>query len=310
MLSDDSRRRLERVGAVVFERGWLSSNGILITGRNGPSALIDSGYCTHAEQSLELLKVGLAGRELDCLLNTHLHSDHCGGNAALQSRYAGLKTFIPPGHSEAVRQWDVDTLTYAPTGQQCPRFHFEDLLWPGDRILLGDWDWEVHGAKGHDPHAVVLFQREHRVLISADALWQNGFGVVFPELEGDSAFREVDDTLNLIEALAPSVVIPGHGGTFDTLGPALDAARHRLQRFVESPARHLRHAHKVLLKFRLLESRTMEFQDLLQWAVRTPYLSRAIASQDLEPRQWLFQLLTDLERSDAIRMDGQTVINV
>jgi hypothetical protein len=33
------------------------------------------------------------------------------------------------------------------------------------------------------------------VLISADALWENGFGVVFPELEGDDAFAIVAATL-------------------------------------------------------------------------------------------------------------------
>ncbi len=34
---------LQSIGATVFERGWLSSNNVLIQG-DGPSALVDSGY--------------------------------------------------------------------------------------------------------------------------------------------------------------------------------------------------------------------------------------------------------------------------
>src|SRR5690606_25945662 len=64
----------------VFERGWLSSNNILFTGADG-TALVDSGYVTHAPQTLALVRQVLAGRPLERLLNTHLHSDHCGGNA-------------------------------------------------------------------------------------------------------------------------------------------------------------------------------------------------------------------------------------
>ena len=34
---------------------------------------------------------------------------------------------------------------------------------------------------GHDPHSVILFEPQDRILISADALWEAGFGVIFPD---------------------------------------------------------------------------------------------------------------------------------
>ena len=37
----------------VFERGWLSSNNILLMDSER-AALVDTGYCTHAEQTLAL----------------------------------------------------------------------------------------------------------------------------------------------------------------------------------------------------------------------------------------------------------------
>lgn len=301
---------LERTGVTVFERGWLSSNNVLIRGNSGPSALVDSGYCSHADQTLALLASALGSRSLDLLLNTHLHSDHCGGNASLQAQYPLLHTLIPPGHAEAVASWDVDALTYAATGQQCPRFRFDGLLTPGQEVQLGDWRWQVHGAKGHDPHSIVLYQPDNRLLVSADALWLNGFGVVFPELEGISAFDEVEETLALIEALKPAVVVPGHGSTFDDLEGALERARSRLARFRNAPAQHLRHAQKVLIKFRLLEWQSIERQSLLRWVMDTPYLNQAMPRESLEAAEaWLSTMLTELERSQALRQDGDLIRN-
>ena len=68
-------------GVTVFERGWLSSNNILIQGPDH-CALIDSGYCTHAPQTVALVHAALHTRPLDWLLNTPLHSDHCGAKVA------------------------------------------------------------------------------------------------------------------------------------------------------------------------------------------------------------------------------------
>ena len=104
-------------GLHVFERGWLSSNNIRFA--NGDQTLmVDSGYCVHAKQTLLLVDAALEGRPLDVLINTHLHSDHCGGNAALQARYHALDTRIPPGQALKVAHWDAIALTYLPTGQR------------------------------------------------------------------------------------------------------------------------------------------------------------------------------------------------
>lgn len=296
---------------VMFERGWLSSNNTLMVGRDS-AALVDSGYVTHAPQTLALVASALGDRPLDLLVNTHLHSDHCGGNAALKARYPALQTLIPPGQAVAVRQWDADTLTYTPTGQSCPPFGFDALLEPGAEIRLGDRLWQVHAAPGHDTHSVVLFQEASRVLLSADALWERGFGVVFPELEGVRAFDAVADTLDMIERLKPSVVIPGHGPVFTDLEAALGHARSRLASFVADPSRHLRHGIKVLLKFKLLELQHSDIQALTQWAQATPYFAK-IYRQHFSQREfaaWVNELLDELERAGAVARVGQTLHNV
>lgn len=297
-------------GITVLERGWLSSNNIVFTGGHR-TAVVDSGYCTHAEQTLGLLRPALAGRALDLLLSTHLHSDHCGGNSLLQAEYPGVQTWIPPGQSEHVRTWDPVALTYVPTGQQCPRFRIEALLQPGQTIDLGDLSWKIHASPGHDPHSVVLFEPASRTLISADALWENGFGVVFQELEGEHAFDQVARTLDLIEGLDPLIVIPGHGKVFTHVAQSLAAARRRLDGFVQDPARHAAHAAKVLLKFKLLELQRLRLPEFIGWARATPYFAmvhgRWFADMSLE--QWIVQLAESLVRSGAARREGEYVLN-
>jgi glyoxylase-like metal-dependent hydrolase (beta-lactamase superfamily II) len=256
---------------VVFERGWLSSNNILFVGVD-ETALVDTGYATHADQTLALVESMLGSRPLDRVLNTHLHSDHCGGNAALQQRYPALRTDIPPGEAALVERWDERGLSFLATGQTCPRFRFTGLLQPGTECLLGDSAWEVHSAPGHDPHSIILFDPASRTLISADALWENGFGIAFPELAGEPSFGEVAATLDRVEELAPLRVIPGHGQVFDEVGNALITARRRLDGLQRDPVKHARHAIKVLMKFKLLEVHCITLEDWSAWLQSTPYL--------------------------------------
>ena len=293
-------------GVRVFERGWLSANNVLLLDADS-ATLVDSGYVTHQAQTLALVAQGLQGRMLDQLVNTHLHSDHCGGNQALQAHYPGLKTWIPPGLSQAVQHWREDELSYQPSGQNCPPFAFTGLLQPGSTHRWADMDWQVHAAPGHDPHSVILFAPEHRLLMSADALWQNGFGVVFPALEGVDAFDEVAQTLDLIEQLDPATIIPGHGAVFTEVAPALALARSKLEGFAQNPERHARYGAKVLLKFKLLEWGQITHTDFSAWAMKVPYM-RALHhrfGQGHSLSTWLDMMLAELARSGAVQeVDG------
>ena len=294
----------------VLERGWLSANNILFVGHHD-TAIVDTGYCSHAEQTVDLVRDALQGRALDRVLNTHLHSDHCGGNAALQKAWPCVLTAIPPGQADHVRQWDAYALSYTPTGQECPPFRADTLLMPDSCVLLGDKPWQVHAAPGHDPHSVVLFEPQGRVLISADALWENGFGVVFPELEGEDAFAQVAATLDVIEQLSPQVVIPGHGPVFADAPRAIDGARRRLDGFVRNPGKHALYAAKVLLKYKLLEWQQISLQDLAAWAQATPYFGmlRERHFADQAEFEWLGSLSDELVRSGAATRQGDMLHN-
>ncbi len=258
-----------------MERGWLSSNNVLLHGTpDHPGAvLVDSAHVTHAEQTLALVQHALQGQVLREVVNTHLHSDHCGGNATLQ-RAHGCPVRIPPGSFDAALAWDEDRLSYRATGQRCERFTPSARIEPGQTLHVGSRHWQVLAAPGHDPDSVILFEQQHGVLISADALWQNGFGVVFPELDGEQAFDDVARVLDLIETLDARLVIPGHGAAFTDVTDALARARKRLAGFRADPNRHTWHATKVLVKFHLLEERQQSLDALLQWFEAGPLVQR------------------------------------
>jgi glyoxylase-like metal-dependent hydrolase (beta-lactamase superfamily II) len=310
--SSPSPIEFQRAGLTVFERGWLSSNGVLFAGdQNTPSVLVDTGYVTHESMTLTLVRHVLQGRRLDRIVNTHLHSDHCGGNHCLQKEY-GSTVDVPAGECLKVDAWDEAALSFNATGQRCPRFERHGAIAAGQVMTLGRWEWQVVAVPGHDPESIALYQPELELLISADALWENGFGIVFPELDGVDAFSEVRDTLELLSNLKVKVVIPGHGSPFGGLAEAIDRARSRLSAFVADPRRHARHAAKALIKFRLLETRVEPKSAFLAWMAATPRMTGLHGSYfgDVSFVDWVGAMVDELRAGSAIRVSGDTISDI
>jgi glyoxylase-like metal-dependent hydrolase (beta-lactamase superfamily II) len=293
----------------VFERGWLSSNNVLLID-DACAALVDTGYATHAPQTLALVRQTLGARPLDLIVNTHLHSDHCGGNALLQATWP-CRTAIPVSEADAVRAWDETSLTFRATGQTCERFSFTETIAPGVRLRLGALDWQVLGAPGHDPHSLMLYCADERILISADALWENGFGVIFPELEGESGFAEEQAVLEAIAERDVRLVIPGHGAPFTNVEQALERAFSRVAWLRADPARNARNALKVLIVFKLLEVREMGFDVLLRMLDEAAAMSAAASM--LKPRgEWpalMREIVEELAaRNGPLAVDGARLV--
>jgi glyoxylase-like metal-dependent hydrolase (beta-lactamase superfamily II) len=293
----------------VFERGWLSANNILFIGRD-EATLVDTGYLTHAPQTLALLGHALGGRRLDRIVNTHLHSDHCGGNAALKDGF-GCRIAVPVFEADKVRAWDEDALSYRATGQQCARFTVDETIAPGDLLAMGDLSWQALSAPGHDPHALLFWCAEEGILIAGDALWQNGFGVIFPELAGEPGFGEVRATLDLIAQLGPRLVIPGHGAPFTDVDAALQRAYSRLDYLAADPVRNAENAVKVLLKFLLIERRTIPLAEVEALFDAVPLLvlarERFLPRPAAELAQWAARAL---EKAGAASLREGKLVDV
>ena len=303
------------LGLSVIERGWLSANqAVFDASDEAPATVVDTGYVTHAAQTMALVDHALGGQPLARIVNTHLHSDHCGGNAALQARArdAGhaLETWVPQPSVRAVADWDESALTYAYPGQRCDRFSVQRALVPGETIALGRGRWEILAAPGHDMDAVMLFEPQTRTLLSGDALWHERLAIIFPEIVGADGFGPTRATLDLIESLRPRWVVPGHGPAFQDVDAALAASRARLEAFERAPERHLQHAARALVMYHLLEVREAPVDALVAWMCGTPVFGDAAARSGLPAGAragWAREVVEGLVRQGVLATAGDVV---
>ena len=156
----------------------------------------------------------------------------------------------------------------------------------------------------------MLYQADHRILISADALWEEGFGVIFPELWGEVGFEEVAQTLDLIETLPVNLVIPGHGAPFTDVSKSLATARSRLEYLASDPDRNARHGAKVLLKYRLLEWRSRDIAHVNEWIANTPALISAAKLLNMSMDEFTQWLPKALIKSGAAKLDNQMLVDL
>ena len=246
----------------VFVRDWLSANNILLRSRDG-HVLIDSGYVRHAPLTLALLASpqGIGDEPLARLVNTHCHSDHMGGNAAIKARY-GCPIALPEGEAPLISAWDEKTLLLDYCDQRADRFDVDEIIAPGASHTWGDLEWQALAAPGHDMGALVFYNPEHRILISGDALWESGYGLVMPIEVNPLALPAARATLDMLAKLEVRIVIPGHGDPFTDVGAALDRAFSRTAAFEGDSLRVARHALKALVMFALLDKQRMRIADL------------------------------------------------
>lgn len=275
----------------------------------GDNVLVDSGYCSHRERTLELLasKDGLDRQPLERLVNTHCHSDHMGGNAAVANRY-GCRITIPAGEVKHVEPWTPQSVWMQQLDQRADPFHFDDTIAAGESFEGGGFEWEAYAAPGHDMDALMFFEPVNRVLISGDALWEDGMGFVWP-MEGRNDFIEAArDTLATIERLAPTLVIPGHGEPFADARASIASVRSRLDAFERDPAKNARHGTKVMFVFALLDKESMAIADVPAYLASVPFyhdISQRFLG--LAPEALAEWLLADLVRAGAVAISDGVV---
>jgi glyoxylase-like metal-dependent hydrolase (beta-lactamase superfamily II) len=288
----------------VFVRDWLSANNVVLKSRDG-HVLIDTGYVRHAPLTLALLATtrGLGDEPLARIVNTHCHSDHIGGNAALARKY-GCPIAIPEGERPAIEAWDEEALLLEYADQTAERFHADETLAAGRSYVWGDLEWQALAAPGHDRAALVFYNPEHRILVSGDALWEHGFGFLMPPQIDPGALPETRATIEMLARLELSVVIPGHGEPFTDAGRALERALQRVVAFEQEPLRMARHAVKVIFVFGLLDRQRMRIDELPAYCERVGIFrdfNRRFFG--LPPGRFAEWLATSLEDVGAVRRE-------
>ena len=178
------------------------------------AAIIDCGALFPQEE--EAIQEFVADNDLTIkyLLNTHLHLDHCFGNAWAAGRYGVL----PMAHED-------DETLLARMGEQARMFGlpFEvrteklgGYLKDRDVLMLGENRIEVIHTPGHSRGGLCFYIPSAGWLVSGDSLFEGSISRT--DLEGGSYATLIKSiTERLMTLPEGTIVYPGHG-SYTTIG--------------------------------------------------------------------------------------------
>lgn len=174
------------------------------------AAIIDPG----GDLDRVLAAVAHHGLTLEKILITHAHLDHAGATAELARRHA-----LPiEGPHQDDLFWIEQMSAQAKMFGFPPAERFTPDRWlvQGDRVTVGEVEFEVLHCPGHTPGHVVFFQRESRFAIVGDVIFAGSIGRTdFPR--GNHAELLQSIRSNLFPLGDDVTFLPGHGPT-STLG--------------------------------------------------------------------------------------------
>ena len=172
--------------------------------RTGAGAVIDPG----GDLDQVLAAADKENVRLQKILLTHAHIDHAGGTAQLarerslpiEGPHRGDEFWIE-GLAEQGRMFGLG---------HADRFVPDRWLEHGDRVQLGELEFEVRHCPGHTPGHVVFFEPRTRVAFVGDVLFAGSIGRTdFPGGDYDTLIRSIREQLF---SLGDDVrFVPGHG---------------------------------------------------------------------------------------------------
>lgn len=237
-------------GMYFIQRGWLNGNHFAFVDEQ--TILVDTGYLGGRDETLALLaRCGVAAKQVDLIVTTHVHCDHVGANAHIH-RASGCPIALHPESRRITEAQDGRANWSDYYAQQYEYFPCHQDLNHGDEIRMGGLDWQVIHTPGHASGMICLWAPERRWLISADAIWDGDFGVLTCLVEGEDAPQVHLASVQRLAKLKPRRIFPGHGLVIDDPELALERCLARARAFAEDPQRVGEDQMRKILLYHLL----------------------------------------------------------
>jgi glyoxylase-like metal-dependent hydrolase (beta-lactamase superfamily II) len=151
------------------------------------------------------------GLEVEAILNTHGHSDHIAGNAALKQAFPSSPLSIGAGDARMLT--DADANLSAAFGIPILSPPADHELREGDVIESAGIRLEVLEVPGHSPGHIIFIHRSQPVVVfGGDVLFRGSIGRYdFPGSDGPLLLKGIRSKLFTLPD--DTVIYPGHGPT-------------------------------------------------------------------------------------------------
>lgn len=198
-LSLVSNEIAENLFMISGQGGFTGGNVVLVVGKQH-AVLIDDKIAKMEKPLIDIVQ-SITDRPISFLVNTHLHNDHTGNNAAIAKQHTHIV-----GHSNVRKRMQKDTKTYSE--EALPKLTYLDsmALYVADQPAI-----LIHAPKAHtDGDSFVVF-KESNVIHAADLFFNELFPFIDLSSGGSVQGYLAGQKRILMISNDETIIVPGHG---------------------------------------------------------------------------------------------------
>ena len=184
------------------ETGFTSNSYII---EDGVRILVDPGHHDHLRDLVELMSEdGFELRDVDWIIVTHAHVDHCGSVHEIQKKY-GVRVAM----HEDERQYMQAQMRLAPRllGLSFTPFTVDHWFKGDEGPCFGDLGLKILHTPGHTPGSISIYSPDQKYLLTGDLIFEGGVGRT--DLGGDADL--LVKSIERVSRLEAEMLLPGHG---------------------------------------------------------------------------------------------------
>ena len=170
-------------------------------------ALIDPGNPQYTRHRIGGLKRdGFGAEDINLIINTHSHPDHCGANRAFKD-LSGARIAL---HRAELEHLDLSKEFARYFGMPLQEFKVDFYL--ENKLTTGTNEFSVLHTPGHSPGSICLYCEKLKLLVCGDLIFERGVGRTdFP----GGSMEQLKKSIELVSKLDLEYLLPGHGNIIE-----------------------------------------------------------------------------------------------
>ncbi len=179
----------------------IVTNVYIVVSKND-AMVIDPG----GEPEKIIEKLNELNANLKYIVLTHCHSDHIGGVTKLQNSKGG-EVLISEEDGKAINNPIRNLAPFV--GTKVDKIKVNKFLKEGDKIDLGDEEFEIIDTPGHTKGGICIYSSKQNILFSGDTIFKGTYGRT--DLPS-SSYSDMQNSIKKLMKLPDETnVYPGHG---------------------------------------------------------------------------------------------------